>query len=127
MLFEIAFEVLPKENRLKRNKDFEQVFKKGKGLRKDFLFLKVLKKEEESEPKFGFVVSQKISKKAVLRNKAKRKLREIVRKRIKKIKKGVDGVLVALPGIEKKSFKELERTIIELFEKAGIIDSKPKH
>ncbi len=113
--------MLPKENRLKRNKDFEQVFKKGRGLRKDFLFLKVLEKED-GESKFGFVVSQKISKKAVLRNKVKRKLREIVRKRIKKIKKGVDGVLVALPGIEEKSFRELEGAIVELFEKAGIID-----
>ena len=35
--------MLPKENRLKKKKDFEKVFKEGQGFKEDFLFLKVVK------------------------------------------------------------------------------------
>ena len=34
--------MLPKINRLKKQKDFERVYKKGKGYKEDFLFLKIV-------------------------------------------------------------------------------------
>ena len=72
--------MLPKKNRLKNKKDFERVFKQGKGFKEDFLFFKITKNNLK-ENRFGFIVSLKVSKKAVLRNKVKRRLREIIKKR----------------------------------------------
>lgn len=112
--------MLSKENRLKRKKDFEKIFQKGKSFKQDLLFLKVLE-NDLGFSRFGFIVSRKISKKAVLRNKVKRRLREGVRTKSKEIKKGIDIVLIALPGLEKKDFWEMKKTLDQLFKKARII------
>ena len=111
--------MLPKENRLKKKRDFEQVFKRGIGLKEDFLFLKI-KKNNFGKKRFGFIVSQKVSKKAILRNRIKRKLREIIREKLPSIKPGIDGVLVAQPGLEKKDFSEIKETINSLFKRAKV-------
>ncbi len=100
--------MLGKENRLRRKKDFEEIFKKGRSFKESFLVLKILKNNLKVS-RFGFVVSQKVSKKAVVRNKIKRRLREIVGLNIKKNLqigggKKVDGALISLPGSEKKKF-----------------------
>jgi len=115
--------MLPAENRLKKRKDFEYVFKRGKGFEEEVLILKIVDNNLEN-PRFGFVVSQKVSKKAVVRNKIKRRLREIVRKRLPSIKKKVDGVLIARPGIERKTFVELEKIVENLFNEAKLFDEK---
>ena len=62
---------LPKKNRLKKKKDFEEVFKKGKAVRGNFLFVRYLKNSLQF-PRFAFVVSSKVSKKAVARNRIRR-------------------------------------------------------
>ena len=72
--------------------------------------LKIVQNNLE-ENRFGFIVSQKVSKKAVLRNKIKRRLRDIVRQNIAKIRKGIDAALIALPGLEKKNFSETKETL----------------
>ena len=116
--------MLPKENRLKKKKDFERVFKEGRGFQEDFFFLKIVKNNLKIS-RFGIIVSQKVAKKAVVRNKLKRRLREILRKNLPIIKKGIDGVLIAQPGLEEKSFGELEEMIINIFQKANCL-IKPK-
>lgn len=115
--------MLPKQNRLKKRKDFEKVFKQGRGFKEDFLFLKVIENNLEVS-RFGFLVSQKVSKKAVVRNKIKRRLRELLKTKLPEIKKGIDGVLIALPGLEDRDFWELEKILTKLLEKAGIFMRK---
>lgn len=97
--------MLPKINRLKKKKDFERVFKQGRGLKQDFLSLKFAKNNLEAT-RFGFVVGQKVSRKAVVRNKVKRRLREIARINLGNIKKGLDIVVVAGKGAELGSPEE---------------------
>lgn len=116
--------MLPKENRLKKQKDFERVYKQGRGFKQDFLFLKITANDLEIT-RFGLVVSRKISKKAVIRNRLKRRLREIIRLRLEKIKKGKDVVLITLSGVEKKEYAEIEQVVEKLFKKAGLINPKP--
>ncbi|MCJ7786923.1 ribonuclease P protein component [Patescibacteria group bacterium] len=112
--------MLPKENRLKKNKDFKKVFKEGKGFKEDFLVLKKAKNNLKIS-RFGFVVSKTFFKKATLRNKIKRKLRESVRIKLNEIKKGIDGVVIASPGLETKDFREIKEIVNRLFKKAKII------
>lgn len=111
--------MLPIQSRLKKKRDFERVFKKGKGLREDFLFFKIVPNNQEVS-RFGFIVSRKVSKKAIVRNKIKRRLRELVRETLSQIKPGIDGVIVVLPGFNGRSLRETKQTINKLFEKAKI-------
>lgn len=111
--------MLSKKNRLKKKKDFEKIFKSGQSAREDFLLLKYLN-NNLIENRFGFIVSQKVSKKATMRNKLKRRLREAVRDNLKRMKGGRDGILIALPGLEKKESAELKETVSKIFKKIDI-------
>lgn len=109
--------MLAKINRLKKGLDFERTFKKGKKFKEDFLIL-VTAKSSTDRTRFGFIVSQKVSKKAAVRNKIKRRFRELCRRRLKEIKKGLDIIIIAAPGLEVKDFWEVEEIINKLFKRA---------
>jgi len=115
--------VLPNPNRLKKNKDIQRVFEKGKSFKQDFLILKTCP-NNLNQTRFAFVVSQKSSKKAVVRNKLKRRIREIVGTNLSEIKKGMDVVVIVLSGLETKDFQETEKTLNKLFQKAEILITK---
>ncbi|MBC7074049.1 ribonuclease P protein component [Candidatus Parcubacteria bacterium] len=71
------------------------------------------------EVKCAILVSKKVFKKAIERNKLKRRIREIARLECKKFKKGAILIFVALPGI-KNDFYFLKETIQRLFQKANL-------
>ncbi len=112
--------MLPKNNRLKNKKDFDRVFKEGSGFKNNFLALKAVKNNINAS-RFGFVVSQKVSKKAVVRNKIKRRLREIVKKKLDTVKKGIDVVLIVFPSLNDKDFSETQKIANDILKKSGII------
>lgn len=112
--------MLPRENRLKRKKDFKKVFQKGKSVKGNFLLLK--KTENElGVSRFGFIVSSKVFKKAVERNKLKRRLRHIVREFLPEIKEGVDGVFVALSSVKGKNFEEIKKEVEKILKKSKLL------
>ena len=115
--------MLPKVNRLKKKNDFERVFKEGKRyiLSSGELYLKIIKNNLKNS-RFGFVVSKKFSKKATIRNRIKRRLREVIKIGLPKVKKGIDGIIVVRRDLDAKNFRELEEKINKLFRKAGIIE-----
>jgi len=113
--------MLPRTNRLQKTKDIKKVFKRGKEVKEDLLILRTVKNNLDNS-RFGFIVSQKVSKRASLRNKVKRRLRDLVKGKLKKIKTGKDYLLIALPGLETKSFKDIKEAVDKLFEKAKIIE-----
>jgi len=111
--------MVPKKNRLQKKTEIVRVFKKGKGFKEDFLILKLVKNNLEKS-RFSFIISKKVSKKATTRNKIKRRLSEIVRLKLKKIKKGIDVILIACPGLEEKDFWEIEESLDKLFLRANL-------
>ena len=87
-----------------KKKDFKQAHK-GKTIAGKLIFLKVQKNNLDVS-RFGFVVSLKISKKAVIRNKIKRSLREVV----KDFKiKGFDIIIMVKPEIVDKTYQEIKK------------------
>ncbi|PIS35583.1 MAG: ribonuclease P protein component [Parcubacteria group bacterium CG08_land_8_20_14_0_20_38_56] len=112
--------MLPRENRLKKEEDFKKVFKKGRGFTNNLFVLKIVKNNLDIS-RFAFVISKKISKKATIRNRIKRRLDNVIRVDLPKIKKGWDGIIIVLPGAEIKDFKEIEEDINQLLEKARLI------
>ena len=113
--------MLSKKYRLKKKKDFERVYKQGKGIRQDFLFLRAGKNNLENS-RIGIVVSAKVSKKAVERNLFKRRLREALRKKLPDMRPGLDIIIIVLKGFTKEiSFQSIEQTLEEMLLKAKII------
>lgn len=98
---------LNKKNRLKKMKDFEVVFRKGKAVKGDFLFARYFG-NDLGFPRFAFVVSLKVSKKAVARNRIRRIISNIALKNLKKIP-SVDTILIADKKIVKAARDEIVR------------------
>lgn len=110
--------MLAKENRIRKKNDFEEIFKQGRGVKRDFLYFKI-KKNKLDLSRFGFIVGKNFSKKAVERNKIKRMLREVIRKKLPKIKKGFDVIIIVLPNGE-SNLEKIENIIEEVFKKSEL-------
>jgi ribonuclease P protein component len=95
-----------------KKKEFEAVFRKGKTKAGKLVFLKILKNNQDDN-RFGVVVSKKISKKAVNRNKIKRRLREIIRQA--HIKPGLNIIIIAKPEIIDKNYQDIKNELEDLF------------
>jgi len=110
--------MLPKKHRLRKQRDFTKTLKAGRALKEKFLILKVRNNQLEY-PRFGIVVSKKVSKTAVVRNRIKRILRSVVEEETKEgsTVRNIDAVLIALPDIKDKEPKEIRSAAEELFKK----------
>jgi ribonuclease P protein component len=115
--------MLPLNNRLKKTADIRNVFKQGRLSKEGFLIFKTVK-NDLNKSRFGFIVSQKVSKQAVVRNKIKRRMRSSVMKKMKEIKTGTDSLFIALPGLAKKDFLSTEQTINSLLRKANMFSDE---
>lgn len=83
------------KNRLQKNREFQRVFKNSKpaGM-KNFSIRAANNFTKEQNLRFGFVISNKIDKRAVRRNALKRQLREIAGSLLSELKPGYDIVVV---------------------------------
>ncbi|MDD5071677.1 MAG: ribonuclease P protein component [Patescibacteria group bacterium] len=111
--------MLKKENKLKKDKEFDNVFKNGRSCFHKNLGVKFVGNGLKLS-RFGILVSNKISKKAVERNRIKRRIRAIIRLEIDKIKEGCDVVVIALPPILDSAYEEIGAAIKHSFKKLGL-------
>ncbi len=112
--------MLPKEHRLRKKSEFDRVFTKGDSFKDTLCLLKVVENGLDVS-RFGFVVSKKVSNKAVRRNRVKRWLRGSVSSVLKDTKKEVDCVVIAFPSINTATYQETESCLQDLLKKAEII------
>jgi ribonuclease P protein component len=116
--------MLKKEFRLRRQKDFDRVFgNKGSFFSHEYLSLKLV---SNSFPysRFGFIVSNKISKKAVNRNRIKRLLREAIRLTWDDVAVGFDAVIMVKTDISDKKMQDVDKVVDSLLKKSGILVKK---
>lgn len=106
---------LNKKNRLKRKKDFESVFKKGKASKGNFLFARYLE-NDLGFSRFAFIVSSKVSRKAVVRNKVRRVLSDISRAKLEELGP-VDIILIADQKITAAPRDKIEQDLESIFRK----------
>lgn len=111
--------MLKKIYRLTKDKEFDNVFKHGQAGFDKIVGIKAVRNQTDKS-RFGIVVSAKISKKAVERNKIKRQIREIIRARLDKIKSGYDIMIISLPDILGKNYQEIEESISRNFKRLGL-------
>ncbi len=101
-------------HRLRKNKEFNYIYKKGERVSTEHFTLFVVKSKFENY-KIGFSVSKKLGK-ANKRNKLKRRLKEICRRYVK-IPPYRNYVLMARNDAQNVDFIFLKEEVVKLFEK----------
>lgn len=112
--------MLKKELRIRKQKDFDRIFSEGSFFSEGFLSIKVVKNNYK-HPRFAFVVSNKISKKACERNYIRRMLRECVRLRIDSIIPSIDIVFIVRSNVSDRDFLAVDKVVDRLLKKSGLI------
>ena len=107
-----------REQRLTNSSQFDAVFKNGKVWATDVAVLRTMPNGLEFS-RFGIIVSKKVGKKAVVRNRVKRLLREVVR--LTPIQPGWDVVIVARRQAAEAGYREVEPAILGLLNRAGLL------
>jgi len=106
-------------HRLKRNRDFRIVFYRGKSVANRFYVLYVSRRVSGGPARIGFSVSKKVGN-AVLRNRVKRLLREVMRVRAQTLPDGVDVVIIARKDAAGLGLQQVDRQVQTLLRRAGI-------
>ncbi|HZJ40713.1 MAG TPA: ribonuclease P protein component [Candidatus Saccharimonadales bacterium] len=102
--------MLKKENRIGLNKEFDRAFKAGQSFYGKILGIKCVPNDRINN-RFGILINTKVSKKAVVRNKIRREIREIIKKRLESLKPGNDFVIIVFPLILDKNNEEIASEI----------------
>jgi len=115
--------MLAKKFRFHRQNDVRRVYRNGSSARSSHLSLKYLKQPSSSDNRVAVVVSKKVDKKAVVRNRIRRRVYEIIRNRWAGTRQGYDLVFtVHNKSIATIDHLELEAEIKKLLEKAKLIN-----
>lgn len=108
--------------RFEGGKKIKQIQIKGRPISGNFVLVKFLIYNNLTTSKFAIVISKKISKKAVTRNKIKRQISHIISKNISKIKSGL-GVVIIVRKIS-SDFSSLENDLLNILTKGGILSKE---
>ncbi len=111
--------MLTSYNRLRDRKDFRKIYRRGKSKANDTLVLYFLP-NKLGVTRVGFSVSKKIGN-AVGRNFVKRRLREVCRDNISRIKPGYDIIFIARQKIKGISYELIEVKVLKLIERVGLL------
>ena len=111
--------MLPSRHRLKKNYQFDYIYRKGRKISGKNLML-VFTEIRGAALKIGFSVSNKVGK-AVVRNRVRRRLRESVRAYLPRLRRGYHCVFTARPEITEKDFAGISEEIGFLFRKAELL------
>ncbi|WP_436327048.1 ribonuclease P protein component [Brevibacterium sp. FAM 27836] len=110
--------MLDAAHRIRSGEDFRRVFRAGVRVRSEHLMAHCLRGTDDTHaPRVGFIVSKAVGN-AVVRNRTKRRLREIMRPRLGELRAGELFVLRALPHAADAEFSVLEAEVDQLLAKA---------
>ncbi|ACK67998.1 ribonuclease P protein component [Rippkaea orientalis PCC 8801] len=116
---------LPKLNRLKSPREFQAVYQRGQRYQSDRLVLRVLwitdKTSNPAPTQFGIAISQKVSKKAVVRNRLKRQIKGAIRVLLPFIAPGAKIVISVRGNVSECQYEHFLRELKKLLIKAKII------
>jgi len=116
---------LQKEIRLKLRRDFKKVYTYGSSVANRELVIYLKDNPKIETFRFGISVSKKIGN-AVVRNRVKRLLKEVLRSLIEEIdlKKHKDIVIIARKPTANMSYFQFDKSVRDLFRKSKLIEKK---
>lgn len=108
---------------LSRQADFDRIYRQGRRQRGQFVTAVVLFREEPPACRAAFVVSRKVSKLAVRRNRVRRRLREVLRQILRE--QGLVGqpdlILIASPRSLQATYWDLLGEVRGLLRRSGMV------
>lgn len=107
-----------KKYSIRKNSEFRAVYKRGRSFSNYVLVLYIYKNNCDYN-RLGVTVSKKVGN-SVARNRIKRLIKESYRLNSDSINKGYDLIFIARNPAKGKSYKDIEKAIINLFNKAGL-------
>lgn len=114
--------MLPAQNRLRRRQDFATVYAKGDRYSGRYLRLRVYSTTNlDFASQIGIVISKKISKSAVIRNRIKRQLRAICRQLLSQLKQGLQIVITVSSLEGNPSYPQLGNDLTKLLIEAQVL------
>ncbi|AMA71455.1 MULTISPECIES: ribonuclease P protein component [Aneurinibacillus] len=108
-----------RKNRLRKNEEFQIVFKQGTSVANRQFVIYYLEKEGQDAFRVGVSVSKKMGK-AVTRNRLRRIIKEAIRLRADEIKPNVDFIVICrLPAVE-LGFHQFKESLYHCMRKARL-------
>ena len=104
---------------LKQNSDFRRLYARGKSAANAYLVV-YCRRSRSGVNRLGYTVSTKLGH-AVVRNRVRRRLREIVRLNAPRLKTGYDIVLVARSRCVGAEYQKLEGAYLSACAKLGLL------
>lgn len=111
--------VMDKKYRLRKNQDFKKVYKRGKNYWNRNLILHVMENGLDHS-RVGFTVSKKIGN-SVVRNRVKRRLKEIFRRNFNNVKEEYDIIIIPKRNVVSIGHKELESAMLHVLKLADLL------
>lgn len=114
--------MLPQGARLRRREEFRRIYAGGKAYPESCVVLHVLPlTDRPDECQVGFSVSKKVGN-AVVRNQVKRRLREIVKPLLPRIKGGSQLVIAARTRAAGVPFSDLAASVTRALTRSGLLE-----
>ncbi len=110
--------MLHKEWRISRGKEYKYIYNNGRRILGQYIIV-FTQANNLPHNRFGIVTSKKIGN-AVIRNRAKRQIREVIRKNLNNLRPGYDVVVVARFNVKEAVFELIENDFLRLMGKASI-------
>jgi len=110
--------MLPKEARVRKKGEFRRIYDHGKKYYGKYMILFLVKTEAETN-RYGIVASKKVGK-AVVRNRSRRQMREIIRNARGSLGSGNDIILVIKSSAVGVKFTDLQQDFVSLCRKARL-------
>lgn len=110
-----------KSYRIKKNTEFQEVFKKGKSVANRQFVVYSLKCPGQDNFRFGLSVSKKVGN-SVTRNQIKRYLRQTLLELSDQIHKDVEFIIIARNPAATMSFAEIKSSMIHVMRLAKILE-----
>lgn len=108
---------MKKENRIKKRKEFNYIFKNGETFSSKYVTL-LTTHSKLNKFKVGFSAGKKVGK-ANVRNKVKRRIKEAVFKQRENLKPKTNYIFVAKSGSSEASYLEIYNCVALLIEKSS--------
>jgi ribonuclease P protein component len=108
-----------KKNRLTKREYFDKVYRGGKSVANHQFVLYSYARHQQQGFRLGISVSKKLGN-AVVRNKIRRRIKEIVRLNAQRFPGGYDLILIARKPVARMEYAEMEKSIFHVLKRAAL-------
>lgn len=120
--------MIPYKYRFHGHASLRYVYKNGETRRAQYFHLRYVKNSRRQNPRIAVVVSKKVYKSAVGRNRIRRRMYELFRHQLPYVSGGIDIVcIITHPGVRNMSIDELRATFESTLLEAGICNNDLKN